>query len=56
LDSEAITEIYTQFKAWNDSIEYQANKKPLSAPLDRTSDFLGIANKREYQEKLVKKY
>ena len=50
LDSEAITEIHTQFKAWNDSIEYQANKKPLSAPLDRTSDFLGIANKREFQK------
>lgn len=51
LDSEAITEIYTQFKAWNESLEYQANQKPLRVPLDKTSDFAGLENQRSYQEK-----
>lgn len=51
LDSEAITEIYTQFKAWNDNLEYQANQKPLRVPLDRMADFQGLANKKEFQQK-----
>lgn len=56
LNSEAITEIYTKFKEWNESLEYQANNKPLRVPLDKTADFAGLENLQAYQEKIIKKY